>query len=182
MPAYAYLVMAVGTILWCVPFVFTLRTGGNILRIDKRARWGLLLEAVAYSLLWQGSFWLRSPGIWRVAVSVAFFALACALSWTGARALGKQLRVDAALGPDHELVRTGPYRWLRHPIYTSMLCILLGTGLLLAAFPMLLLATAVFLAGTEIRVRIEDRLLASQFGEAFRNYQHSVPAYLPFLK
>jgi protein-S-isoprenylcysteine O-methyltransferase Ste14 len=40
----------------------------------------------------------------------------------------------------------------------------------------------VFLIGTEIRVRIEVQLLASQFGDKFQQYQRSVPAYIPFLK
>jgi protein-S-isoprenylcysteine O-methyltransferase Ste14 len=41
---------------------------------------------------------------------------------------------------------------------------------------------ALFLAGTEIRVRTEDRLLASRFPDAFRDYRRKVPAYLPFLR
>ena len=38
------------------------------------------------------------------------------------------------------------------------------------------------IAGTEIRVRIEDRLLAERFGGQFREYQRSVPAYIPFIR
>ena len=40
----------------------------------------------------------------------------------------------------------------------------------------------VFLAGTEIRVRVEDRLLAERFGEEFRRYRQRTPAYIPFLR
>src|SRR5947207_3171062 len=49
------------------------------------------------------------------------------LSWTSARALGRQWRIDAGLNPDHQLVRSGGYGVVRHPIYTSMFCMLLGT-------------------------------------------------------
>jgi protein-S-isoprenylcysteine O-methyltransferase Ste14 len=48
--------------------------------------------------------------------------------------------------------------------------------------PLFLVAIAVFLIGTEIRVRIEDRLLASQFGDRFEEYRRRVPAYIPFIK
>ncbi len=48
--------------------------------------------------------------------------------------------------------------------------------------PLFLLAIVVFVFGTEIRVRIEDKLLALQFGETFHQYQQNVPAYIPFLK
>jgi hypothetical protein len=44
-----------------------------------------------------------------------------ALAWAATRHLGKQWRYEAALSEDHELIQTGPYRWVRHPIYASML-------------------------------------------------------------
>jgi protein-S-isoprenylcysteine O-methyltransferase Ste14 len=182
MPVYMYFILAAGSILWCAPFVFA-RTKRRIpFQLDRRARWGIALECVAYSLLWQGSFWERSPEWWRVASSVSLFVLACVLSWTGARALGRHFRVDAAVDPTHELVRSGPYRLVRHPIYTSMLCVLLGTGLVISPLYLLLPAVLVFIIGTEIRMRVEDGLLASRFGEQFRDYRHNVPRLVPFLK
>jgi protein-S-isoprenylcysteine O-methyltransferase Ste14 len=99
-----------------------------------------------------------------------------------ARALGRQWRIDAGLNKDHELIRSGPYRLVRHPIYTSMLWFLFGIGFLITPPLLLLLSLVVFMIGTEIRVRIEDALLASQFGEQFQEYKRSIPAYIPFLK
>lgn len=139
-----------------------------------------MLQGIAYSLLWQSKFWERSPEPWRMALSVLFFALAGLFSWSGARALGRQWRFDAGLSADHELVRSGVYRVVRHPIYTSMLFVLLGTGFIFTPLPMLVVAVLVFIIGTEIRVRIEDGLLASRFGAEFHQYRRSVPAYLPF--
>lgn len=182
MPIYAYWILGAGTILWCVPFPLAWRRGGSILQVVKSARWGVALECLGYSLLWQGSFWQRSPALWQTGGSIAFFVLACLLSWSGALVLGKHFRVDAAIGQEHELVRSGAFGIVRHPIYTSMLCVLLGTGLLLATLPLMVLGVAVFLAGTEIRVRVEDRLLAERFGESFQDYRRSVPSYLPFVK
>jgi len=96
-------------------------------KLNPRARWGLLLVLVAYSLLWQNSFWARPLNAERIAISMIFLALAALLSWTGARALGRHWRLDAGLSKIHKLVRSGPYRLIRHPICVSMLC-LLGTG------------------------------------------------------
>jgi protein-S-isoprenylcysteine O-methyltransferase Ste14 len=182
MPVYVYAVILAGTALWFSPFVvisrFNFQTAA---RTDRRARWGILLQMVGYSLLWQGAFWTRRPEVWRVVLLVVFLALANVLSWSGARALGRQLRLDAAVGADHELVRRGPYRWVRHPIYTSMLCVILGTGLITAPYPLLPASILVYLAGTEIRVRIEDGLLAANFGAAFREYRKSARRYIPFI-
>jgi len=64
-----------------------------------------------------------------------------------------------------------------------MFCMLLGTGFVLATPLALLLPSILCLAlGTEIRVRIEEKLLAAQFGEEFRDFQRRVPAYIPFLR
>ena len=98
------------------------------------------------------------------------------------RVLGRQWRIDAGLNADHELVRSGPYRLMRHPIYASMFAMLLGTGFLVTRLPILAGAVVVFAIGTEIRVRVEDSLLASRFGSEFRNYQQSVAAYIPMVR
>jgi protein-S-isoprenylcysteine O-methyltransferase Ste14 len=182
-PAYACAILLAGWLVWVAPF-FMVRRGVTqpAGEIDRRARWGVLLVALSYSLLWQGRFWERSLPVWRLGLSVTFLSLAGLLSWTSARTLGRQWRIDAGLNADHELMTAGPYRWVRHPIYTSMLCLALGTGFMLAPLIMLALATVVFMVGTEIRVRIEDRLLASRFGDRFHQYQRAVPAYLPFTK
>jgi protein-S-isoprenylcysteine O-methyltransferase Ste14 len=143
----------------------------------------LVLEVIAYTLMLQSRFWAVSPELWRVLASLLCFVLAIALSWTATRALGrKHLRFDAAIGAEHELVRSGPYRLVRHPIYTSMLCVLWGIGFMAASPLLFVVATAVFLVGTEIRVRIEDRLLAARFGEQFEQYRRSTSAYLPLLR
>jgi protein-S-isoprenylcysteine O-methyltransferase Ste14 len=182
MPGYAYAILTAGWLIWMAPFLLAKRPHQKPKDVDRRARWGVLLEALAYAILWQNSFWARPLPSWRLAVSVFFLAIAAGLSWTATRSLGRQWRIEAGLSPDHELITSGPYARVRHPIYTSMLFLLWGIGFMVTPLRMLLLATAVFIVGTEIRVRIEDRLLASRFGDEFRRYQRSVPPYIPFVK
>jgi protein-S-isoprenylcysteine O-methyltransferase Ste14 len=62
-----------------------------------------------------------------------------------------------------------------------MLCMLFGSGLTITPMQTLLVAS-LFIVGREIPVRVEDRLLASRFGEQFLAYRRSVPAYVPFLR
>jgi protein-S-isoprenylcysteine O-methyltransferase Ste14 len=177
-----YLILALGWFLWFIPLA---RNGWHwqaTATRDNRARWGILIQMAGYALLWQGKFWMMPPEIWRIALSILFFTLAFVLSWTGARALGRHLQLDAAIKADHQLVQSGPYRLLRHPIYTSMLCLLLGTGIMITSWLLFLCAIAVFAAGTEVRVRIEDRLLESRFGGQFDAYRQAVAAYVPFLR
>jgi protein-S-isoprenylcysteine O-methyltransferase Ste14 len=181
-PAYGYLVVVAGWAIWGTAF-FTAKGSVEPPKVvDRRARWGIMLAGVGYGLLWQGRFWERPLPVWRLAISIVFLLLACLLSWTGTRALGRQWRFDAGLSSDHEFVTSGPYRVVRHPIYASMLCLFLGTGLAIATLPCLAIAAVFFITGTEIRVRLEERLLASRFGDAFADYRRRVPAYIPFVR
>jgi protein-S-isoprenylcysteine O-methyltransferase Ste14 len=116
------------------------------------------------------------------ALGVAIALLAVLISWASIRALGKQLRVQAGLYSDHELIRNGPYQIVRHPIYAGMLAMYVATALVRGTWLFALIGLAIFLVGTEIRVRIEDGLLASRFGKQFAEYQASVPAYIPFVR
>jgi protein-S-isoprenylcysteine O-methyltransferase Ste14 len=62
-----------------------------------------------------------------------------------------------------------------------MLLVLCACAVMIDGWKLPGAALLLFIVGTEIRVRIEERLLASHFGEEFKAYKRSVPAYLPFL-
>jgi len=165
-----------------LPFLLFKRSSRTPAKVDRRARWGILIEAVGFSLLWQSRFWEPSPSLWRALLSALCLIAAALFSWTAVRALGRHWRIDAGLDADHELIRSGPYAIVRHPIYTSMLFLLLGTGFLVAPGLLLGASLTVYIAGTMLRVRIEDALLAARFGEQFAAYRAAVPAFIPFLR
>ena len=147
------------------------------------SRWGIVIEAFGFAFVW---IHLRPEEFDKstaaLIASMILAPLAVALVWAATRHLGKQWRFEAALSRDHELVQTGPYSFVRHPIYTSMLGMLLATGFALAWWPMLIAGVIFFLAGTEIRVRAEERLLAERFGASYTAYRSRVSAYVPFLR
>ena len=181
MPFSAYLVIVAGIVIWFYPFVPAHQKTGPAAVVNRTSRWGMLLQFLAFTLLWQGKFWIRPLSSWRLLISILAFALAITLSWTSSRALVGQLRADAALGADHRLIRSGPYSLVRNPIYLSMLLLLCGIGIVIASWQLFLAALIAFVIGTEIRVRTEEKLLASHFGEEFTDYKRSTPAYIPFL-
>jgi protein-S-isoprenylcysteine O-methyltransferase Ste14 len=180
MPVYAYVILLAGIVAWFTPFVLAHRKVTSASMVDKRSRWGVLLQLVGYSLLWQGHFWARQLSLWRLAASVVLFVLAIVLSWTSSSALGRNPRIDAALGTDHQLIRSGPYGLVRNPIYASMLLVLCATGVVVAPWQLFAAGLVAFVIGTEIRVRTEETLLAARFGEQFQQYKKSVAAYIPF--
>lgn len=108
-------------------------------------------------------------------------AAAAAFAAAAIRELGKQWSLTARLLQGHELVTSGPFARVRHPIYSALLGLLVATGLTWNSWPMTLAAVAVYVLGTHLRAGREERLLLSQFGERYRDYARRVPRLLPRL-
>ena len=175
--------LAAAWLAWAYPFIFRAPHSQKreSVTVATPTRIGIVLQIVGIGT----AFIHRSPPRVNSTVLIAmlfFAALGIVLSWTAVRHLGKQFRVQAGLYVDHELVRTGPYAIVRHPIYASLLSMLLATIALLTPWPRAIISLVFFVIGTEIRVRTEDRLLASRFGEEFEKYRKSVPAYVPLVR
>jgi protein-S-isoprenylcysteine O-methyltransferase Ste14 len=96
-------------------------------------------------------------------------------------ALGRNWSIVARTRSDHELVQSGPYARVRHPIYLGLLLFLLGLAVAYGHWLQLVIAVPLYLAGTRIRTSIEDRLLESRFGDVFRDYRNSTPSLIPRL-
>jgi protein-S-isoprenylcysteine O-methyltransferase Ste14 len=145
--------------------------------------WGIALVAIGFFCV---GFRLRPVEIHKSPVSLVLSMLlapvATALAWAATRHLGKQWRYEAALSEDHDLIQTGPYALIRHPIYASMLGILLAAGFCLTWWPMFLLGLVFFVLGTEIRIRAEEGLLAGRFGDTYATYRARTFAYIPYLR
>jgi protein-S-isoprenylcysteine O-methyltransferase Ste14 len=156
-------------------------------RRDRVSVIGIVSQGAAYAIMWAIARPLFAPilpmPIW-VEVVVAIITLCMALGsiWlvlSAVRALGTQWAYVARVTEGHRLITAGPYRWVRNPIYTGMLGMMLATGLAVSnwiAFPMAIL---VFGAGTYIRVSREEKLLQSEFGEQWDEYKRRVSAVLP---
>ena len=184
-PVFRLVMIAAAWVGWLLPFVAARkRAREQAARIDPRARRGIVLEMAGFfcALTHGPRTWGSELAVWRAVAGTAFAIIAIALGWSAVTNLGRQWRIDAGLNADHELVQTGAYRIVRHPIYASMLGMLLAAVCWVGTLPGWPLAIVLFLAGTEIRVRVEDALLYERFGERFAEWQKAVPAYLPFVR
>jgi protein-S-isoprenylcysteine O-methyltransferase Ste14 len=87
---------------------------------------------------------------------------------------------DVQLKGGQELVIAGPYRWVRHPIYTGILMMFVGTALAVGEWRGVL-AVAVAAAAFWRKLRIEESFMRQQFGESYARYAARVPALIPFV-
>ena len=119
------------------------------------------------------SFWIAEAAALFTAIGIAFAIWA---RWH----IGTNWSAEIAIRKDHQLIRTGPYRSVRHPIYTGLLLALLGTGLAVGEYRALV-ALGTFAVGWTIKARREEGFLFQQFGPAFEDHKRSTGFFLPRL-
>lgn len=113
-----------------------------------------------------------------VAIGLAIFTVW--LVAASVRTLGKQWALVAHVVENHQLITTGPYRIIRHPIYGGMFMIMIATALVASHWLGLIVAIVLYTGGTVWRIRIEETLLIETFGSAYREYMRKVPAFIPW--
>jgi protein-S-isoprenylcysteine O-methyltransferase Ste14 len=115
----------------------------------------------------------------RVAGLVVGVAGAVLLAWA-AVLLGRFFVHEAAVVQGHALVTSGPYRLVRHPVYSGYLALLLGTGAATLNVWLCLL-WPVSLLGILVQAGAEERLLAATFGQGYEAYARRTGRLLPRL-
>jgi protein-S-isoprenylcysteine O-methyltransferase Ste14 len=120
------------------------------------------------------AYWQPALAVLGVVLALASTALLLWARWV----LGTMWASVPLVRQGHELRTAGPYAHVRHPIYAGFLGLLLG-GMLAEGFDLWLLIAAVCVPWLLRRVRIEDRLMAAEFGERYAAYRRRVPALLP---
>ena len=96
------------------------------------------------------------------------------------RHFGRNWSGTVTLKLDHELVVTGPYALVRHPIYTGLLFGFLGSAIAVGEWRGLVAVLIVILALWR-KLRVEERGMRKLFGDAYRNYESRVSALVPFV-
>jgi protein-S-isoprenylcysteine O-methyltransferase Ste14 len=116
--------------------------------------------------------WLRMSGL-------LLGALGLLLLWRSHAALGKNFRPTLEISPEQELVTSGPYAFVRHPLYASFLMMLASTGLLSANWFIGVVGVLLIASITIVRIPAEEARLEGRFGDRYREYRRRTPALLP---
>jgi protein-S-isoprenylcysteine O-methyltransferase Ste14 len=112
-------------------------------------------------------------GCWLVVLGLSFSV------WARIH-LGRNWSGRVTVKENHELIRTGPYALVRHPIYSGLLLAILGTALAVGEWRgalALVLMTSSFWR----KLQIEERMMRETFGEEYRRYSGHTRAIIPFL-
>jgi len=96
-------------------------------------------------------------------------------------AMGRNWSFVARTRSDHELVTSGPFALVRHPIYLAMFAFMIALAIAFGHWRGLIPGVPIFWLGTAIRVAHEERLLRAEFGEAYDAYARRVKRFVPGL-
>jgi protein-S-isoprenylcysteine O-methyltransferase Ste14 len=122
--------------------------------------------------------WAASGAVgWALAGAAALGFLFC---WWARLHLGRLWSGWVTKTADHRIVDTGPYRLVRHPIYTGVLTAAFSTAIMKGTAAALA-GAAVMTVGFWIKARLEERFLGQELGaEAYAAYRARVPMLIPF--
>jgi protein-S-isoprenylcysteine O-methyltransferase Ste14 len=109
------------------------------------------------------------------------FVVGLALRFWAVLTLGRFFKITVSIQEGHRVVRSGPYRLLRHPSYTGLLVALLGLGLALQTWLGLLALIVLPSIGVLIRIRVEESVLIEALGQDYVSYAAETRRLIPGL-
>ncbi len=175
--------------LWLLFGLYWIVSAFKLKKTKKRESWSqrfryVLPLVVAFYLLRRGAHygWLGARFVpasdaaaW---VGVALTAAGVGIAFWARWHLGANWSGVVTLKEGHELIRSGPYRNIRHPIYTGILLAFLGTAVALGEVRGLLAVTITWLS-FYTKARREESFLTQEFGDRFAEHQRHTGMFLP---
>jgi protein-S-isoprenylcysteine O-methyltransferase Ste14 len=145
---------------------------------------GIVIQGFAIGLMSYGPVRVELDPLSRLALgeAVAIAVLmggAIALFALSSRAMGRNWSLVARTRSDHDLVTSGPFRYVRHPIYVALFLMMIALSIAFGHGTRLLLGVPIYAVGTWFRIVREERLLHGMFGAQYEAYAGRVKRFVP---
>jgi protein-S-isoprenylcysteine O-methyltransferase Ste14 len=145
----------------------------------------LLIEVTGYGLIFSPSAGIGFLGTRFIPRTMVSAIVGVVLTWSGiglaiwARYhLAEYWSARITIKEDHELIRTGPYAHLRHPIYSGLVLATIGSTVVIDEWRCVF-GVCLVLTGYCLKARKEETMLSQQFGDAFREHQKHTGFLIP---
>jgi protein-S-isoprenylcysteine O-methyltransferase Ste14 len=117
----------------------------------------------------------------QVALGLVLLAVGLAFTVWARVYLGRNWSGMVTVKEGHELIRSGPYAYVRHPIYTGLLVALLGSAVACGELRALI-GLGIVAGAFILKLRIEERFMRELFPQQYQRYRAEVPALIPFTR
>jgi protein-S-isoprenylcysteine O-methyltransferase Ste14 len=139
---------------------------------------GIVLLAFSRRSRTSGGYHLWSSTAFTLTTGIFLIAIGLGIAVWARRHLGQYWSGRITLKVDHRLIQSGPYGWVRHPIYSGLLLALLGTMITIGTLQACLGVAIIFLAVVR-KMALEEQWMATQFGNEYEVYRRRVNALIP---
>lgn len=142
----------------------------------------LMLSFLAYMInpSWMAWSELALP-VWARWFGVGLGIACLPLLWTLFQSIGSNISETVLTKKDHRLVMTGPFRWIRHPLYTVAMLLFFSYGLMASNWWMMMFTAIGLVMIVVLVIPKEEAELIAKFGDEYRDYQDRVEKLLPRL-
>jgi protein-S-isoprenylcysteine O-methyltransferase Ste14 len=163
---------------------FTRRSRAKTVSKDAnslRVLWIVIIVCIWLSIQAQGRWPNAVLPPWFVPIGVVLFVGGMILRWYSIIHLGRFFTVNVAIAADHQLVDTGPYRFIRHPSYTGALLAFIGFATVLRNWASVLVISLPIGFAFLYRINVEERALIQALGERYRAYMKRTKRLIPLV-
>jgi protein-S-isoprenylcysteine O-methyltransferase Ste14 len=139
----------------------------------------MLVAAILYAVnpTWLNLFTAPFP-VWSRWIGVGLSVVGLLLLIWVHHNLGRQWSTNLQLRENHTFITNGPYRWVRHPMYTALFSFFIGLSLISASWLIVLLVVAsIFVLYT--RIGKEEAMMIERFGDEYRAYMQRTGRFFP---
>ena len=165
---------------------FTRRARGGVRSRDRRSLlilWAVIIISIFFGI--QMVWMLPDAEVPNVRGFYIFgfcvFLVGLVLRWYSIGYLGRYFTVNVAVDPEHELVDSGPYRYIRHPSYTGALLAFLGLGCCLGNWWSIAFLTVPIIGAFLWRIHIEEAAMLEALGQDYRDYMRQTERLVPWV-
>jgi protein-S-isoprenylcysteine O-methyltransferase Ste14 len=188
---YELVIATVITVLWVVWLAYWWYSARDVKRTSRPEPFTSQLKhrapLVVGALCFGAPRWMPPPltarfvppGLFFPTLGTLMLALSLGFSVWARRHLGRNWSAHVVVKEDHVLIRSGPYRYVRHPIYAGILFAMLGMALAIGEWRALVGFAAMVLSFA-IKSRQEERRMRETFAE-YADYQRRTAALIPYL-
>ncbi len=123
--------------------------------------------------------WLYSPDYFISSVGLLLIVIGEVIRWSAVLTLKKYFTVDVKILDDHKLIRSGPFKYVRHPSYLGLLIAVLGLGITMVNWLSTIVIFVPHLIVILLRINEEETALEERFGCEYQDYQKQTKRLIP---
>jgi protein-S-isoprenylcysteine O-methyltransferase Ste14 len=164
----------------------TKRSQSQVLSQDRQTfymLWGVIIISIfmAIQMMWlvPGAELPAQRGFYIFGFCI--FLIGLVLRWYSVGYLTRYFRINTSADPEHSVVDSGPYRYIRHPTYTGALLAFLGLGFCFGNWLSILFLTLPIIGAFIWRVRIEEEAMLQSIGRDYRDYTRQTERLVPWV-